>query len=279
MARPIKTACDYFSHDAAMRNHRKIKAVRNKYGVEGYAVWVMFLEYLTASDGNQSEYSEIEFELLSGDFGLDAELINLIIDYCLTLGLLQLVDGFVRSSSLDERLEPVYLKRGRMRDLALSRFKKQTTPPKTTTTVNPLPSKDDQQVSDTPASKNQKAVKRAKKGKKQDAVDLTSNLNVDFEFFWNDYDKKVGDKEKLKRKWEELTEYERESVMVYIPEYKKAQPDKSFRKNPETFLNNKSWNDEIIRRNTKKQSGKSVSEKFNTADTLIDAMFNGKERL
>jgi hypothetical protein len=34
--------------------------------------------------------------------------------------------------------------------------------------------------------------------------------------------------------------------MDYIPKYKIAQPDKKFRKDPQTFLNNKSWLDEII---------------------------------
>ncbi len=34
--------------------------------------------------------------------------------------------------------------------------------------------------------------------------------------------------------------------MLYIPKYKAAQPNKQYRKNPETFLNNKSWNDELI---------------------------------
>jgi hypothetical protein len=34
--------------------------------------------------------------------------------------------------------------------------------------------------------------------------------------------------------------------MRYIPNYKICQPDKKFRKDPQTFLNNKSWNDELI---------------------------------
>ena len=39
--------------------------------------------------------------------------------------------------------------------------------------------------------------------------------------------------------------------MEYIPKYKKAQPDKSFRKDPKTFLGNQSWLDEIISTNGK----------------------------
>lgn len=73
-------------------------------------------------------------------------------------------------------------------------------------------------------------------------------VNIDFEWFWNEYDKKIGVKEKLKNKWLKLSDLERENAMNYIDLYKKSVPDKQFRKNPETFLNNKSWNDEIINR-------------------------------
>jgi hypothetical protein len=79
-------------------------------------------------------------------------------------------------------------------------------------------------------------------------ITINENINIDFDWFWNDYDKKVGDKQKLKKKWNKLTDEERQNAMNYIELYKQSVPDKQFRKNPETFLNNKSWNDEIINR-------------------------------
>jgi hypothetical protein len=79
-------------------------------------------------------------------------------------------------------------------------------------------------------------------------ITINENINIDFEWFWNDYDKKIGDKQKLKKKWNKLTDDERQNAMNYLDLYKKSVPDKQFRKNPETFLNNKSWNDEIINR-------------------------------
>lgn len=71
-------------------------------------------------------------------------------------------------------------------------------------------------------------------------------VNSEFEKLWNEYDKKVGSKEKLIIKWNKLSKDSKELIFQYIPKYKLAQPDKNFRKNPETFLNNKSWLDEII---------------------------------
>ena len=76
---------------------------------------------------------------------------------------------------------------------------------------------------------------------------INKDINIEFEFFWNEYDKKVGVKEKLKKKWNNLTNEERQNAMNYIDLYKQSVPDKKYRKNPETFLNNKSWNDEIIK--------------------------------
>jgi len=69
---------------------------------------------------------------------------------------------------------------------------------------------------------------------------------LDFESFWNLYDKKMGDKDKLKKQYELISEADRKLILEYIPKYKSSQPDKKYRKNPLTFFNNKSWNDEIV---------------------------------
>lgn len=92
-------------------------------------------------------------------------------------------------------------------------------------------------------------------------VNEDKNINIDFDFFWNDYDKKVGDKQKLKSKWNKLSDRERDQIMEYLPLYKEAVPDKQFRKNPETFLNNKSWLDEIVKRITPDNYKQSYAER------------------
>lgn len=85
----------------------------------------------------------------------------------------------------------------------------------------------------------------------------------DFEIFWDLYDKKVGDKEKIKKKYEKLSDNIKGKIFKHIELYKKSQPDKKFRKNPETYINQKSWNDEIIYRyETTGTSKKSDSDKL-----------------
>lgn len=74
-------------------------------------------------------------------------------------------------------------------------------------------------------------------------------IKIEFEKFWNEYDKKVGEKIKVFNKWKVLPDSDKLKILEHIPKYKLSQPDKKYRKNPETYLNNKSWNDEIIENN------------------------------
>lgn len=73
-----------------------------------------------------------------------------------------------------------------------------------------------------------------------------NKITISFNDFWELYDKKVGLKSKIEKKWIKLSNKDRQAIMRYIPKYKEAQPDKRYRKNPETFFNNRSWEDEVI---------------------------------
>lgn len=77
---------------------------------------------------------------------------------------------------------------------------------------------------------------------------LTENEKKSFDQFWDLYDKKVG-KDESQRQWERLSESDKEAVLLYIPLYKKSQPEKRFRKDPERFLKKRAWTNEIIQDN------------------------------
>ena len=117
MGRLQKNNCDYFPHDNGMRNHRKVKALRQNF-TNGYSFWCMFLEFLTGSDGNVFENSEIEKEMLSGDFGISVTEISSMINFCIKIELLFEKNGFIYSESLNDRLTPVYKKRGVAKELS-----------------------------------------------------------------------------------------------------------------------------------------------------------------
>ena len=79
-----------------------------------------------------------------------------------------------------------------------------------------------------------------------------TNIQIDnntscltFESFWELYDKKV-DSKKCKDKFQKVKESDRQKILETLPLYVKSTPDKQYRKNPITYLNNESWNDTIV---------------------------------
>ena len=67
-----------------------------------------------------------------------------------------------------------------------------------------------------------------------------------FDRAWNLYEKKVGCKSKLEKKWNSMSRKDRKAAIEYIPLYVLSQPDKKYRKNFQTFLNQRGWEDELI---------------------------------
>ena len=57
-----------------------------------------------------------------------------------------------------------------------------------------------------------------------------------FEVAWNWYDKKVGCKAKLEKKWNSMSKKDRKAAIEYIPLYVIATENKKYRKNFQTFL-------------------------------------------
>jgi len=82
--------------------------------------------------------------------------------------------------------------------------------------------------------------------KEKEDIELVILNQYSFDDFWDFYDKKVGKKSKLEKKYNKLSKKTREKIFYHVGKYKESEPRKQYRKNPETYLNNESWNDEII---------------------------------
>jgi hypothetical protein len=84
-------------------------------------------------------------------------------------------------------------------------------------------------------------------------------LEIEFEKFWEMYEKK-NDRKKAFQKWKKLKQEDKEKIFKTLPDYVKSTPDIKFRKNPVTYLNNESWNDDIVYpSNTTRETKKSNS--------------------
>jgi hypothetical protein len=118
MARPIKNNADYFPHDADMRNDTRVKAVRRKFGIEGYGVYCMLIELLTDSDFFQFKNDALAIELVAGDFDIEPDKLSSILQYLSQLDLIQIAPGtnLITCKSLENRLGALLSKRERDRD-------------------------------------------------------------------------------------------------------------------------------------------------------------------
>jgi hypothetical protein len=66
-----------------------------------------------------------------------------------------------------------------------------------------------------------------------------------FETFWNLYDKKT-DTKRCKAKFLKLSNKDIEDILKVVKIYVDLTPDRKYRKNPSTWLNNESWKDELL---------------------------------
>jgi len=96
---------------------------------------------------------------------------------------------------------------------------------------------------DTPCKKETKTESQSESKEKTESQ---SEKEIEFEKFWNLYNKKVGSKESVFKKFSKLSDTEIDTIFETLPKYIESTPDKQYRKNPETYINQKSWNDEII---------------------------------
>lgn len=118
MARPQKKDADYFPHDKDMRNDPKVRALRQKYGLEGYAVWNMLIETVCDADGFSMQVDDFQTELLAGDFGIEPEKLTEFLTYFRRLKLI-VQDGLtIQIPALNARLRPLLENRARKRGWA-----------------------------------------------------------------------------------------------------------------------------------------------------------------
>lgn len=80
---------------------------------------------------------------------------------------------------------------------------------------------------------------------KEIEIESKYKINISFDVFWDLYNKKKGDKEKIEKKWNKLKDDERQKIIDTLPAFLNSIKDKQFIPFPETYLNNKRWNDEI----------------------------------
>jgi hypothetical protein len=97
---------------------------------------------------------------------------------------------------------------------------------------------DENETTNKPLTNNQQAINKQSTTNKNDKKEK----KILFDEFWTLYSKSV-DKQKCLDKFEKLSDEEIKSIFETLPFYIIQTPDKTYRKNPLTYLNGKCWND------------------------------------
>ena len=239
MARPLKKGIDYFSHDVNMNHDIKIKLLKAKFGLTGYAVFNLLLEDIY-KNGYYLEINEDYTLIFCSENSIDESLFNQILEFTVSRELFSKVVYSNYKVITSKRIQENYLEATKLRkynNAILDKF-----------LVNAELTGVNVELTDINTELNTQS--KVNDSKVNEIKEKNKDIDSDFENFWNLYDKKVGDKNKIIKKFNALKEADKTKIFESLPEYIISTPDKKFRKNPETYLNNHSWNDEIIKINS-----------------------------
>lgn len=118
---------------------------------------------------------------------------------------------------------------------------------------NTFPQPDNNSPQSAANCRNSPPEEKRREEEKEDEVETEANAASSgemtvwpsFNDFWNAYDKKV-DRNKCESKWKKIKQEAREKILAHVVLYVETTPDVQYRKNPLTYLNNESWNNDII---------------------------------
>lgn len=231
----------YFSHDYSSRSDEKIKKLLRKHGYLGYGLfWAIVEELYMNANALQTDYEGIAFDLHS-----NSETIKSIIN---DFDLFEVNDNLFGSLSIQRRLDERNGKSGKARISALKRWGKD---------ANGVPLDSERNAN---ALKNDAIKERKGKDIKESKKD-----NVQFDVFWNIYDKKLKQKDCL-TKWEKLSFETQTKIIESLPKFLSTIKDKQFQPHPLTYLNGERWNDEIVKETKTVNKTNNSNDRFKRSD-------------
>ena len=226
----------YFKHDSNAKDDPKCVLLIEQLGMEGYGLFWALVEVLR----DQPDYT-CPIKLLPALARRYNTSIEIIEDVVRGYDLFTVEGDVFFSQSLINRMAPLEQRKEQARIAGLKSAERRRLISERSTDVQKA-------SNDRSTIREEKSRIEKRKINNNPPLIPQSGDGFTFDDFWNMYEKKVGDKEKIGRKWAGLSLEDRKKIFIHVPLYKEAQPDKQFRKDPATYLNQKAWNDEIIER-------------------------------
>jgi hypothetical protein len=213
----------YFPHDFNARNDLKIQALLHDYKARGYGIYWVIVEMLHEASEHKMPLKPYTFIAIAQQLNDNAEVVEKVISACISkYDLFYESEGFLQSKRVNDNI---------LRRAEISEKRSKA-------------GKDGANAKQMLANAKQNQAKE-RKGKEI----KEKEINIPFDEFWDLYDKKE-DRKKSLAKWESLTNQERQDIMDVLPAYVESTPNPQYRKNPLTFFNNRSWEDEALKSKT-----------------------------
>lgn len=245
--RKRKNNAEYFSHDSGMRNDEKVKVLRSKFGVDGYAFWNMFLEVLCDRDNFKFERTDISIMILSGDTGFDESSISEMLDYLIKLEMLQCEESLIYSQNMMERFEPLLSKRTKMREVYQTRIDKQKAISEAEINNSEAEKAIPENSCDSLPSEipQRKGKERKGKGSNKKTIVYSEQFESWWKIFKGNPDHGKGDKEKAFIEFKKIPEDQHQDLMTGTKNYGES-TDGSYK--GMNFLKQEIWKLHIIAR-------------------------------
>jgi len=261
MGRPTKTGLDYFPLDVVMDDC--IELIETEHGLAGFSIVIKLWQKIY-KNGYYLDWSEDVARLFAHRINAELTLINSVINSCFYRNIfnesLYKSHNVLTSAGIQKRyiIACVASKRKSISvssDLCLlptelTQYITEFTPflPVVSTQSKVKESKEDnnmrteQCATQTPKESDTSIFPDDHKPK-DDKVSVAEEYP--FSEFWEFYDKKK-DKQRAERAYKKLSLLDRKCIFDTLQAYKDSTPNKKYRKNPEAYLNNRTWEDEII---------------------------------
>jgi hypothetical protein len=238
----------YFPHDFNAGSDEKILYLRSKFGMQAYGLYWVLIEIM-----HESSDSKLTCNLIDGiayQINVDITFLKEFYNECISIELF-VTDGVKYWSERVLRNKELLNEKRNLKSIAGKKGMENRWGNKKDITNDNIVITEDNKG-------NESKVKEIKE--KEIKVNKINIIDSAFNEWWDSYDKKIS-KEKAIAKWNILTSDEKQLALKIVQQYVNSTPDKTFRKDPTTYLNNKSFNDEIIIRNATTSYKPNVSER------------------
>jgi len=215
----------YFKHMTNMRHDTKIKRLINKYGLEGYGLYNLIIESITENITTDSPIPDLAdtcddiAEFYNGNSAKIDEMTRFMCDQ----GLIEYNNVIEKITCLKvyKFLEQSQTRSHEIRSL-IANFKV---------------------VSDKSGKSQTKVKKRIEKNRTEENR-IENTFDDSFVKFWELYNHKVN-KAKSEKEWLKIKPDLHDTIFKHVIEYRQTEKGKKFPYNPNNYLKDEHWNDEL----------------------------------